>query len=113
MTNELSRDLVCVCMRNGVQVWIERDRGRALIAALSGPNAPQFIECDGNMLNRADITGIFNAPVMEETTRRKNGEWQCDRGVWHNRNQKCGCDRRRVSEEERVVWKEHGFEPLP
>lgn len=104
MTSQLSRDLVCVCMRNGVQVWIERNRGHALISAIAGPNAPQFIECDGNMLNRADITGIFNAPVMEETTRRKNGEWICDKGNWHKKNQDCACRTERQENE-------YGFVP--
>lgn len=91
MTQELSKNLVCIQIRSGVEIWIEKERASDFMRLLASPNAPQFTECDGNLINRADIVGIFSANVMQETTRRKNKEWQCNRGNWHKRDQECGC----------------------
>lgn len=86
--NELSRNLVCVQFRSGVEVWMEKERADKLSTILlEGKN--QFIEYDGRVLNRADIVGIFTALDMEELTRRKNGEWKCQYSFWHPRKEDC------------------------
>lgn len=89
--NELSKNLTCICIRNGVEIWVESDRAENLVEILKSPNAPQFIEYDGRMLNKADLVGIFSAEDMESTTRRKNGQWKCASNTWHDRGQKCEC----------------------
>ncbi len=91
MSTELTKNLHCIVMRNGVQIWAEEDRVRKLMAVFGQPNAPQFIEYDGRFLNKADLVGVFSARDMEETTRRKNGEWKCDWGFWHNKGTGCNC----------------------
>ncbi len=97
MNIELSVNLVCLVMRNGVQIWVEKDRAQRLFLLLASPNAPQFIEYDGRLLNRADLTGIFTAQDMEDHTRRKNGESKCLQGKWHEKGRNCDC----VSNEQR------------
>lgn len=51
----------------------------------------KFIKFSGELINTADIVGVFTAGTMEEVTRRKRGEWQCSHGKWHGRNEKCEC----------------------
>jgi len=91
MTNEVSKSLVCVVMRNGVHLWAEKDRVQKLMALLASQSAPQFIEYDGRFINKADLVGVFTAGDMEELTRRKNGEWLCAWGVWHGKGGNCAC----------------------
>jgi hypothetical protein len=78
-------------MRNGVEIWAESDRLSGLVNALQNIKESKFIEYDGQLINTADITGIFNAETMAEYTRRKNGDWKCDQGNWHQRGEKCKC----------------------
>ena len=84
MTNELSKRLVCILMRSRVEIWKEEDRINKI--NLEGV---KFINIDGEIINTADISGIFKASTMEEQTRRKNGEWKCQQNYWHNRGEKC------------------------
>lgn len=116
--NEISKALVCVCLRNGVEIWVEQDRAENLIGLLTAPNAPQFIKYEGRLLNRADLVGVFSASDMEEHTRRKNGQWKCPQNSWHQKKEDCACptpealeNRRRLEEEYRQRYGE-GVSPL-
>ena len=86
---ELSKSLMCVLMRSGVEVWMEEAKAQKLIGILNNPDCPRFIDYGGEKLNVADISGVFRASTMEEKTRRKNGEWKCSAGEWHERFEKC------------------------
>lgn len=88
MTEELSKELVCLLLRNGIQFWLEKDRATNLESKLSDKTKP-FFDLDGNIVNKSDVTGIFAATVIEEMTRRKNGQWFCKEGYWHDRGEKC------------------------
>jgi len=91
---ELAVEQVAVCMMGGVVVWVERARLAPLDAVMKKPRGewPQFIEVDGEMINPSRVEGIFSAARMEEMQRRKNGEWQCFAGEWHDRFEKCRCE---------------------
>lgn len=90
MTNEITKQLMAVCMRNGVVVWVEKERITSFMDSLSG-DKHKFVEIDGQYVNTADVVGVFEANTMEELTRRKNGEWNCKGGEWHARNERCEC----------------------
>jgi len=87
---DLTKNLMCVQIRSGIQIWVEHDRAKNLMQVLTNGDT-KFIEFDGQIFNRADIVGVFNAGTMAEHTRRKNGEWQCAASEWHKRNQECSC----------------------
>jgi hypothetical protein len=91
MNKELSKNLVAIVLRNGAEIWAEKDRAEILIRLLEKVNQSKFIRFDGELFNTADVVGIFSAKVMEEITRRKNGQWKCERGNWHDRSKKCEC----------------------
>ena len=88
--NDLTKQLMCVVMRNGVELWLEDDRAVKLKLLLV-EGKTQFIEYDGELLNRADIVGVFKAPTMEELIRRKNGQWKCKYNIWHEKHTECAC----------------------
>ena len=90
MTN-ITRSLVAIVIRGGIEIWVEKEKAVSLAQALSRQDCPQFIRYGEQLINKADITGIFSPQVMEEKVRRRNGMWQCQSGTWHDRGEKCGC----------------------
>lgn len=108
--NDLSKELMCIQIRSGIEIWLERERAENFIKALSVPNAPQFVEVDGNMINRADVVGIFGAANMEDSTRRKNRQWKCSAGAWHDKDTFCACNMNRArTPEEELFFKNNGY----
>lgn len=87
--NELSKNLVCVLVRGNLEFWLEADRATQLKQALN--NNQRFIEINGSTISTFEIIGIFSPNVMEERTRRKNGQWQCGQGTWHEKGNVCEC----------------------
>ncbi|MDE2016024.1 MAG: hypothetical protein KGI72_05875 [Patescibacteria group bacterium] len=88
----------CVSLRNGIEIWCEQDRLRDLESALLlGKGGVAKIGED--LINLADIVGIFSASTMDSVTRRKNGEWKCKNGKWHDKGTKCDCPREMTSAE--------------
>jgi hypothetical protein len=88
---EISKQLKCIVLRNGIEIWAESERMQTLIGALRTIKESKFIEYDGQVINTADITGIFSPDTMDDYRRRKNGQWQCSHGAWHDKSEKCEC----------------------
>lgn len=89
---ELSKKLMAVVMRNGIEIWLEDEKIqnlKSVLRSLSGQG--KFIEIDGEVINTADLTGVFTPQTMEDMTHRKNGRYKCKFGVYHERSDICGC----------------------
>lgn len=103
-------------MRSGIQLWVEDERITTLKQVLQTIDGTKFIEIDEQVLNTADIVGVFTADTMSEHTRRKNGQWQCNQSHWHDRGEKCNCvSREKIEEQKRKAqehYEEHGYYPL-
>ncbi len=91
MTTDVSKNLFCIVLRGGMEVWLEQDRATALQDVLQRITSSKFIMVDDQTLNTADITGVFKAATMADATRRKNGQWSCQHGGWHDKGEQCGC----------------------
>lgn len=89
--NEIAKVSVCIQLRSGVEIWVEEERGVKFMALLSSANAPQFVEYEGRLINKADVVGVFKPSDMEASVRRRNGEWTCQLGSWHSKGEKCQC----------------------
>jgi len=92
--NDLSKDLVCILLRLGIEIWVEKEKAEKLISALTQKDCPQFIYYEDKVINKSDISGVFTAKDMAERIRRKNGEWKCEHGNWIPRYKKCQCSLR-------------------
>ena len=88
---QLAKNLMCVQMRSGVEIWMEQVRVEKLQQVLRNITSHKFVDFDEQTINTADVVGVFNATSMDEHTRRKNGQWKCDSGEWHDRGAKCEC----------------------
>lgn len=91
MAKEISVKLVCVQMRSGVEIWIEQAKAEKLQGVLKKITGSTFIDVGDEIVNSADIVGVFTPETMDATIRRKNGQWQCAQGTWHDRGEKCLC----------------------
>ena len=90
MSKEITKNLMCIRIRSGVELWVEREKAEKLISLL-GTTKTKFVEIEEEVINSADIEGVFTAKTMEDLTRRKNGQWKCEFGTWHSRGEHCGC----------------------
>ena len=112
---EISKKQRCVMMRNGVELWLEETLAQKFENILENARESKFILFQNRVINTADCTGIYLPEDMEALTRRKNGQWQCQYGIWHEKRELCHCisqeekERRRQYQEQ--FHKERGYYP--
>jgi hypothetical protein len=87
---KLAKNIMCIKLRSGIEIWVEKEKAEKLINLL-GTTQTKFVEIENEIINSADVEGIFTPTTMEEMTRRKNGQWKCDYNTWHNRGEICSC----------------------
>jgi len=109
--NQIVKKLSCISIRNGVEVWVEHERLEAIYGLLSQANPPRFLKYEDRMINTADVVGIFNAEDMADLTRRKNGEWECKSGIWHERKQICNCASLETVKKSEDFFNKNGYYP--
>ncbi len=99
--NEITKVLKCILVRGGIEIWVEEERIEKVLESVKGK---KMMRIDDNIINTADIVGIFDADTMADKTRRSNGQWKdengswrnrgewlCDYGIWHTKGDFCKC----------------------
>jgi hypothetical protein len=86
--NEITKNLMCVVIRGGLEVWIDDDRVNNLMAVIEKSSV---VKIEKNVINTKDIVGIFTPEVMKERDIRKRGDWDCSYGNTHQKYEKCIC----------------------
>lgn len=81
----------CVQIRSGVEIWVTEPGAKDLMRQLDAPNPRQYLNVNGEQFNRADYVGCFKPESIEAANRRKNGEYVCGSGKWHEKREKCDC----------------------
>ena len=79
MTQELTKNLMAVLIRGGLEIWIDEDKLEVIKQAMEKKS---IIQIGSNIINAVDIMGVFEAEVMADKTHRKNGEWKDEDGEW-------------------------------
>lgn len=90
MSKEVTKNFVCVLLKNGIEIWLEKDRTDNL-KSLMESNSVNYLDLDGETISKNQIAGIFTPQRMDEYTRRRNGEWKCGYEIWHEKNKNCYC----------------------
>lgn len=113
---ELSKKLMCISLRNGIEIWEEDEKTQKLQQLLSTIKVSTFVHFQDQTINTADIVGIFNPNTMDDHTRRKNGQWKCVGNEWHDKGQKCEClneEQEKIKQENRQkFYEQYGYFPL-
>jgi len=96
----VAREQRCIIMRNGSEIWIPKDKADQLQNALINGDRGFVKLTDSNdrVINMVDITEFLSPDQMNERARIKAGEWKCDRGNWHKKNQSCECSKIEIQE---------------
>lgn len=71
--NEISTEvktMMCILMRNGIKFWIYKKDFEKISNAIS--NSSRFVNIEDNLLNVADITGIFDDFYIDEIENIEN-----------------------------------------
>jgi hypothetical protein len=92
MTKELSINMHCVLLREGIEIWINEKKAEKLKDVLLILDENKFVDINNSLINTFSIVGVFTAEEMEDRTRRKNGQWKDNKGNWHDKGEKvCKC----------------------
>lgn len=91
MINELVVPQMCIVMRNGIEIWANADKVQEFQNDIENSDRHFFARFNGESVNTADIVGVFTPQTLEDHNRRKNGQWKCLSGKWHERGVKCDC----------------------
>jgi hypothetical protein len=94
--NEITKPQMCLYMRNGIEIWIDKEKSTRIQEDLESGDVAKFIRVEDKTVNTVEIVGIFEPADLEDMKRTKRGEWKCDRGNWHARNDVCECWRTRT-----------------
>lgn len=86
--NEITKNLMCVVIRGGLEVWIDEDKVDNLMAVIEKNSV---VKIEKNIINTKDIVGVFTPEVMKDRDSKKKGEWRCDYGKIHQKYEKCVC----------------------
>lgn len=89
MTRELTNKTYCIVLRTKSQTMITKEQADILTTALVGDEVPKFIQLDNKLLNTSDIVEICPAQEIKDMERKKQGDYQCQYGLWHPRGQEC------------------------
>lgn len=98
MTSELSKDQKCIILRNGIEIWIDVNKAEKIEKDIVNGGFKGFIYVEGNLVNMADMIGIFAPRTIEKRTddeklkqRTKHGEYFCEKhDNWLPPGVKCG-----------------------
>ena len=91
MNQELAKELMCVVVRNGIEIWDEAERFEPLIKILLNNQKVGFVKIGKNIINLTDVVGIFTPETIDDYRRIKNGERKCKYGKWHEKGERCDC----------------------
>ncbi len=96
MQTEIAKKQECIFIRNGIEIWVDEDKAIKIKTDLLQGIANNFIKAGNRIINVKEIVGIFNPDDLEDLKRRKNGQWKCSYGRWHNRGENCECHKNKV-----------------
>jgi len=90
MTSDITVPEMCIYLRNGIEIWVERNKaelfGRDLVAGNKS-----IVQINGQYINTVEIVGIFDPVYLQELKYRKMGMWKCKFETWHEREGVCTC----------------------
>jgi len=116
MSQELSINKRCICLRNGNEIWISEtvyQRIKVAKAQATGSILLHISELDRDV-NTADIVEICKVEQMSDKRRIEAGERKCEYGKWHNRKFPCHCyqdEIERLKRETKLVEESLGDRP--
>ncbi len=96
MQTEIAKKQKCIFIRNGIEIWIDENKANVIETDLLRGIANNFIKAGNRIINVKEVVGIFSPEDLDDLKRRKNGQWKCKYGRWHNRGENCECHKNKT-----------------
>lgn len=108
MNQELQKnELVCLLLKNGLEVWMEKEKAILIQKELADPNSTgnffEILDCGLMQQSIYNIEGWYFPVQLAKIKHIKSGGWICKEGNKHSRGEKCECE----SEEEEMKRKSY------
>lgn len=91
LANKLALEQRCILLRDFIEIWLDKEKaerfGNDLVNGLKG-----IVKIEGRFLNVVDIVGIFKPEDLINFYKKKSGQWKCEYGIWHEKEDKCNCE---------------------
>jgi len=91
MNQEITNKTKCLLTREGIEIWVDDNQAEKISQLILTAKENKLIEVEGETISVNSISGIYSAQKIEELRRKKQGQWQCKYGNWHNRYDICSC----------------------
>lgn len=89
MSSELTDKTHCVVTRSAGRYYVNKIRFESITAIITNPEAPRFLDIDGDLIALSDIASVVEAAKIVELDHTKHGDWKCKYDYWHERGQSC------------------------
>lgn len=109
MTSNLANQQMVIILRNGIEIWLDKAKADAIGEDLEQDRISKFFMAEGRRLNSVEIVGIFFPADLESLKRRKKGDWQCNYGTWHSKDDACQCAQENAREETKVKMEQYSL----
>ena len=93
MTNKLATEQMCLFMRNGAEIWVDKAKAEQIAETLLANKVERFFKVEGRMVNIAELVGILTPADVHDIQQVRRGQWKCKYNHWHERNGTCECGR--------------------
>lgn len=90
---EIRKDQRPILMKSKIVHWVSLDTAERAQEAISKQTGHSFLRIKelGISVNTAEIEGIYTIDQYQELIKLKQGMWQCEYKVWHQRKGECNC----------------------
>lgn len=92
MTELALQTYVVICRQTGVY-YIDKQKANKLEEYINSNNPPKSVKISPDAtVMISDIVGIVSANRYDEIKRERKGQWKCNQGVWHAKDEVCKCN---------------------
>ena len=89
MNTAITKQQKCIVTRSGAELWIDDANVPVLEQAIE--RGDRFVRVSSDLVNVAEIVGIYSPETMLAIVRHRNGQWRCESRTWHDRGKACAC----------------------
>lgn len=94
MTSEITKEQMCIFMRSGVEIWLDKEKAEKLMADMENGRIEKFFRVEGRLVNVVEMVGILTPADVRDIQQVRRGMWKCKYNIWHSKNDHCECGRR-------------------
>lgn len=88
MTHLPTDKTYCAVLQYGYKIYLTKKEANFIIQEFA--SGKELVIISDKALFKKSVLFIIPSSEIEKTEKTKRGEWICDYGYWHSKNQECG-----------------------